>query len=80
LTELVEEAAAEPVLAAFSTRDGEELSLDAVATSFEGEHATVFIVGMSDDLHQSRGGAKLADFEFQSVDTRIHGKLKAVGR
>jgi hypothetical protein len=68
LTELVEEAAAKPVLAAFSACKGEEFGLDAVTAGFESEHATVFIIWVGDDLHESRSGAEFANLELQTVD------------
>ena len=68
LSKLVEESAAETILATFSAGESEEFGFDTVAARFEREHATIFIVGVSDDLHQSRSGAELANLELQAVD------------
>jgi len=68
LAKFVEEPTAETILAAFSARESEELGFDAMAASFESEHAAIFVIRMSDNLHQSSGGAELANLKLQSVD------------
>src|SRR5215471_9485698 len=63
--EYIRQVAADFVLAPFAAVEGHEQRADAVAARLESQQAAVFVIGMSDYLHQARRGAEAEQFEVQ---------------
>src|ERR1700735_1709903 len=57
--ERVVEVAGHEVLAAFTARESERSRAYALAASFVGQHAAIFVVGVGDDHQQTGTGAEL---------------------
>ena len=77
-TELIQEIAANFVLAAFATIQGELQGGDAVSARFERQHAAVFVVRMGDGMHQARRGMQTAQHLFQPGVTGVDRKRLAI--
>ena len=72
--EFIQKIAANFVLAAFATIQGELQGGDAVSARFKREHAAVFVVRMGDGMHEARRGMQAAQHLFQPGVAGIHRK------
>ena len=72
--QLVEQIAADLVLAAFAAIERQLQHADAVAARFQRQHAAIFVVGMSDGVHQPRRGVQPPQHQLQPGGAGIDSK------
>ena len=70
----IEQVAADLVLAAFAASQSHQQRRYSLAARLEGQHASVFVVGMRDGLHQAGGGLQAQQHLLQACRAGVRGQ------